>query len=73
MGNLYQLIQMLKASKNPQYAFNMMINNNPQMQGMLQGLQNSTNGASMEQAVRQLARQQGISDDEITQIYNSLR
>lgn len=58
--------------KNPQQMFMGMIQQNPQMQKQMQTMQNVSGGRSVEQTVRQLAKQQGISEEQLMQAYNSL-
>jgi hypothetical protein len=57
--------------KNPKQAFMGMLQNSPASQ-QLQAIQNSSGGRSMEETVRQLAKQQGISEEQLMQAYNSL-
>jgi DNA-binding IscR family transcriptional regulator len=38
----------------------------------MQQMQNISGGRSVEQTVRQLAKQQGISEEQLMQVYNSL-
>ena len=52
--------------------FFQMIQQNPQVQQKMQQMQNISGGRSMEQTVRQLAKQQGISEEQLMQAYNSL-
>ena len=49
-----------------------MIQQTPQVQQKMQQMQNISGGRSMEQTVRQLAKQQGISEEQLMQAYNSL-
>ena len=72
MGNLFNLIQMVQMARNPQQAFMNAVQQNPQMQQMLSQMQNSTGGASFETIVKQMAKQQGISEQQLNQMYNSL-
>jgi formate dehydrogenase maturation protein FdhE len=58
--------------KDPKGAFMQMMQNNPQYQQMFNQLQNSANGASAEQMARQIAKQRGISEEQLMQMYNSL-
>jgi hypothetical protein len=67
-NNFFQMVQHFQQSQNPKQAFMGMIQQNPQMQQM----QNISGGRSMEQTVRQLAKQQGISEEQLMQAYNSL-
>lgn len=71
-NNFFQLLQQVQQMKNPQQAVMGMIQNNPQFQKQMQTLQNVSGGRSMEQTVKQLAKQQGISEQQLMQAYNSL-
>ncbi len=71
-GNPFQLIQQFQRMKDPKGAFMQMMQNNPQYQQMFNQLQNSANGASAEQMARQVAKQRGISEEQLMQMYNSL-
>lgn len=71
-GNPFQLIQQFQRMKDPRGAFMQMMQNNPQYQQMFNQLQNSANGASAEQMARQIAKQRGISEEQLMQMYNSL-
>jgi formate dehydrogenase maturation protein FdhE len=71
-GNPFQLIQQFQRMKDPKGAFMQMMQNNPQYQQMFNQLQNSANGASAEQMARQIAKQRGISEEQLMQMYNSL-
>ena len=71
-GNPFQLIQQFQRMKDPRGAFMQMMQNNPQYQQMFNQLQNSANGASAEQMARQVAKQRGISEEQLMQMYNSL-
>jgi ABC-type phosphate/phosphonate transport system ATPase subunit len=66
------MIQHFQQAKDPKQAFMGMIQQNPQMQQKMQQMQNISGGRSMEDTVRQLAKQQGISEEQIMQAYNSL-
>ena len=71
-NNFFQIIQQMQNVKNPQQMFMGMLQNNPQMQQQIQTMQNMSGGKSIEQTVRQLAKQQGISEQQLMQAYNSL-
>ena len=66
------MIQHFQQAKDPKQAFMGMIQQNPQVQQKMQQMQNISGGRSMEQTVRQLAKQQGISEEQLMQAYNSL-
>lgn len=71
-NNFFQMIQQMQNVKNPQQMFMSMLQQNPQMQQQIQTMQNVSGGKSIEQTVRQLAKQQGISEQQLMQAYNSL-
>lgn len=71
-NNFFQLLQQVQQMRNPQQAVMGMIQNNPQFQKQMQTLQTVSGGRSMEQTVKQLAKQQGISEQQLMQAYNSL-
>lgn len=71
-GNIFQLMQLIQKSKNPRWVFEQMVQSNPRYQQVFNQLRNSSNGASAEEMARQLARQQGISEEQLMQMYNSL-
>lgn len=70
--NFFNAIQQIQQMQNPKQAFIGMVQQNPQMQQKMQQMQNMSGGRSMEQTVRQLAKQQGISEEQLMQAYNSL-
>ena len=71
-NNFFQMVQQMQQYKNPQQMFMGMMQSNPQMQKQMQTMQNISGGRSVEQTVRQLAKQQGISEEQLMQAYNSL-
>ena len=70
MINPMQLFQALRTARNPQQMFEQTVNQNPQLQNTFTQLQNSSNGASYEQIARQLAKQRGMSEEQLMQMYN---
>lgn len=69
--NFFQMVNQFQQMQNPKQAFMGMLQNSPASQ-QLQAIQNSSGGRSMEETVRQLAKQQGISEEQLMQAYNSL-
>lgn len=65
MINPQMLIQILQGTRNPEQFVNNMLNANPQMR-------NSTNGASYEDIAKQLAKQRGMSDEELQRLYSQI-
>ena len=72
MMNPMQMFQMLRGSQNPQQMFQNMIMQNPQMSSALSQIQNSTQGANPRDVAMQLARQRGMSEQEVMNMFNSL-
>ena len=66
------MVQQFQQMQSPKQAFMGMVQQNQQMQQKMQQAQNISGGRSMEQTVRQLAKQQGISEEQLMQAYNSL-
>lgn len=71
-NNPFQIIQMFQQARNPQQMLMGMLQNNPQYKNALDQAQNSANGASYETIAKQIAQQQGISEQQLMQMYNSL-
>lgn len=72
MMNPMQLFQMLRGSQNPQQMFQNMLQQNPQMSSALSQIQNSTQGSKPRDVAMQLARQRGMSEQEVMNMFNSL-
>ena len=70
MMNPMQLFQTLRMVRNPQQMFEQTVNQNPQLQNTFAQMKNSSNGASFEQMARQLAKQKGVSEEQLMQMYN---
>ena len=70
MMNPMQLFQTLRMARNPQQMFEQTVNQNPQLQNTFAQMKNSSNGASFEQMARQLAKQKGVSEEQLMQMYN---
>ena len=72
-NNLLQMLQMFRG-KNPQTIMQMLSRTNPQVGQMLSQYQNmaKSNNMTAEQLARQLAKQNGLSDQDIMQIANML-
>ena len=69
--NFFQMVNQFQQMQNPKQAFMGMLQNSPASQ-QIQAIKNSSGGRSMEETVRQLAKQQGISEVQLMQAYNSL-
>lgn len=72
MMNPMQMFQMFRSHPNPQAMFQQMLQNNPQMSSALSQIQNSTQGSNPRDVAMQLARQRGISEQEVMNMFNSL-
>lgn len=72
MMNPMQMFQLLRGAQNPQQMFQNMIMQNPQMSSALSQIQNSTQGANPKDVAMQLARQRGMSEQEVMNMFNSL-
>lgn len=70
MFNPAQFFQTLLGTQNKQQFFEQTVRQNPQLQNTFTQLQNSSNGTSYEQMARQLAKQKGISEEQLMQMYN---
>ena len=71
-NNPFQIIQMFQNARNPQQMLIDMLQNNPKYRTALDQAQNSASGASYETIAKQMAKQQGISEQQLMQMYNSL-
>ena len=65
MGMISQMIGMARAAKDPMSEINRMSANNPQMQQVMQVIQQ--NGGNAKQAFYNLAQQRGVDPNEILQ------
>ena len=72
MMNPMQMFQMLRVAQNPQQMFQNMLMQNPQMSSALSQIQNSTQGSNPRDVAMQLARQRGMSEQEVMNMFNSL-
>lgn len=70
MMNPMQFFQNILMSRNPQRTLENAVNQNPQLQNAFTQLHNTSNGASYEQIARQLAKQRGMSEEQLMQMYN---
>lgn len=69
--NPMQLMNAFRSAKNPQALLQQVMQNNPQLQQVMTQLQNSGGGSmTPEQMARQLAKQNGISDEQLMKMYN---
>lgn len=70
--NFFSMVQQFQQIQNPKQAFMGMVQQNQQMQQKMEQMQNMSGGRSLQDTVRQLAKQQGISEEQLMQAYNSL-
>lgn len=71
-NNIFNIINMIRMAKNPEQIMQSAINQNPQMANIISQVKNSTQGANPKQVAMQMARQKGISEKEIMDMYNFL-
>ena len=72
MQNIFNMLNMFKQSQNPQAMFEQMLAQNPQMATSLNQLRNSTQGSNPKDVAMQLARQRGIPEQQVLQMFNAL-
>ena len=65
---LQGLFQMRNAGRNPQQIMQIMMQQNPQIKQLLTQLQNMSNGQNPRDFLTQLARQNGVSEQNISNI-----
>lgn len=65
---LQNVFQMRNAGQNPQAIMQMMIQRNPQIQQQLAMLKNMSQGKSPKEFFSQLARQNGVSEQNMAQL-----
>lgn len=65
---LQSIFQMRNAGQNPQMIMQMMMRQNPQMQQALVTLQNMAQGKSPQEFFSQLAKQNGVSEQNMAQL-----
>lgn len=71
-NNIFNIINMIRTAKNSEQMLQNAVNQNPQIANIISQVQNSTSGASPQQVAMQMARQKGISEKEIMDMYNFL-
>ena len=72
MMNPMQMFQMLRGAQNPQQMFQNILQQNPQISSALSQIQNSTQGANPRDVAMQLARQRGMSEQDVMNMFNSI-
>lgn len=65
---LQGIFQMKNAGRNPQQIMQLLIQRNPQVQQMLTTLQNMAQGKNPKEFFTQLAKQNGVNEQNIAQI-----
>jgi hypothetical protein len=70
--NPFQMMNMMSNANNPQAMLEAMFQQNPQLRQTMEQLKNSSGGASPEQIARQLAKQNGISEEQLMHLYNKI-
>jgi hypothetical protein len=69
---LQSIFQMRNAGQNPQQIMQMLIQRNPQYSQMLTQIRNMSQGRSTKEFVMQLARQNGVSEQNLAQLMQML-
>ena len=72
MMNPMQMFQMLRGAQNPQQMFQNMLQQNPRMSSALSQIQNSTQGSNPRDVAMQLAKQRGMSEQQVMNMFNAL-
>ena len=65
---LQSIFQMRNAGRNPQQIMQMLIERNPQYSQMLTQIKNMSQGRSTKEFVMQLARQNGVNEQNMAQL-----
>lgn len=65
---LQNVFQMMNAGRDPRQLMQMMMQNNPQMQYAMATLQNMAQGKSPQEFITQLARQNGVNEQNLAQL-----
>ena len=65
---LRSIFQMRNAGRNPQQIMQMLIERNPQYSQMLTQIKNMSQGRSTKEFVMQLARQNGVNEQNLAQL-----
>ena len=68
-----QIMALKKQGKNPQAVMQMLMQRNPQYSQALQQLKNMSNGRNPQEFVMQLARQNGVSEENLQAIQEIFR
>ena len=63
LNQVRQMINAIKSARNPQAMLNQMIQNNPQVKGVMDYI--NQNGGDPQKAFYAMARQKGVNPDEI--------
>lgn len=71
-NNIFNIINAVRMAKNPEQILQNAVNQNPQIANIISQVQNSTQGADPQQVAMQMARQKGISERDIMDMYNFL-
>ena len=65
---IQNLIQMKNSGQNPQAIMQMMLQNNPQLNQVMAQMQNMAQGRSPKEFVMQLAKQNGVNEQNLAQL-----
>lgn len=72
MQNIFNMINSLNQSQNPQAMIEQLLSQNPQMAQGFNALRNSTQGSNPKDIAMQLAKQRGIPEQQVMQMFNAL-
>ena len=72
MQNIFNMINSFKQAQNPQAMFEQILSQNPQMAQGFNALRNSTQGSNPRDIAMQLAKQRGIPEQQVMQMFNAL-
>jgi hypothetical protein len=72
VGNIFDMINSFNQAQNPQAMFEQILSQNPQMAQGFNALRNSTQGSNPKDIAMQLAKQRGIPEQQVMQMFNAL-
>lgn len=70
--NIFQLAKIFKSKGNPEKLMQELMMSNPQVREIVGQVKNSTQGATPKNIALQLAKQQGISEEDIMEVFSML-
>ena len=72
MPNMFEMLNSFSKAQNPQAMFEQILSQNPQMAQGFNALRNSTQGSDPKAIAMQLAKQRGIPEQQVMQMFNAL-